>query len=165
MSYSEVEILTDENRHPCLMKLKGFCFQYKFAVVYDEKPDNYLSDVLRSGKDFGWDDRMKVATQLASLFTWLHERQFAFNLVLRYYLQDFNIKVLDFGFLVRVKEEDNRVLTIPYLNLPDAPEAYEGTRTLKSDVYVFGVGLVANNKNVYTAYYCWIVDELQRGKR
>nr|XP_033510164.1 probable serine/threonine-protein kinase PBL18 [Nicotiana tomentosiformis] len=191
---SELEILTDKNWHPCLMKLKGFCFQYKLAVVYDEKPDKYLSGVLRSGKDFGWDDRMKVATQLASLFTWLHERQFAsggmepssimidkattkqrriqdlmfvdFNSDLKLIYDnicDFNIKILNLGFLVRIKEEDNGVLTIPYLNLLDA---YEGTRTLKSDVYVFGVllvGLIAKNAN--TPYYCWIVDELQRGKR
>ncbi|XP_075086508.1 putative serine/threonine-protein kinase PBL18 [Nicotiana tabacum] len=163
---SELEILTDKNWHPCLMKLKGFCFQYKLAVVYDEKPDKYLSGVLRSGKDFGWDDRMKVATQLTSLFTWLHERQFASGGMEPSSImidKDFNIKILNFGFLVRIKEEDNGVLTIPYLNLLDA---YEGTRTLKSDVYVFGVllvGLIAKNAN--TPYYCWIVDELQRGKR
>lgn len=40
---NELEILTGENPHPNLMKIKGFCFQEALAVVYDEKPTMFLS--------------------------------------------------------------------------------------------------------------------------
>ncbi|MCD7471106.1 hypothetical protein HAX54_011393 [Datura stramonium] len=62
----EIELLTDgeANTHPNLVKLYGYCFDRRLAVVYDE--DN-----------FGWDEQMKVSTQLAVLLAWLHEKRIA----------------------------------------------------------------------------------------
>ncbi|KAG5577463.1 hypothetical protein H5410_057597 [Solanum commersonii] len=208
---NELEILTDDYPHACLMKLKGFCFQNILAVVYDETPIQFLSYVISDGESFRWEDRMKVATQLASLFTWLHEKQFVIgrmepssimidkaktsiygsygieaqglqilyvassrprydilvlseflylNSLLIHFLQDFNMKVIDFPFLVRVRD-------IPHNNLPDAPEADNVTETLKDDVYAFGIlllRLITNNKNIEGPYHCWIREELQGGK-
>nr|XP_009801116.1 PREDICTED: probable LRR receptor-like serine/threonine-protein kinase RFK1 [Nicotiana sylvestris]XP_016485617.1 PREDICTED: probable LRR receptor-like serine/threonine-protein kinase RFK1 [Nicotiana tabacum] len=145
MVKNELEILTNEDRHPCLMKLKGFCFQYILAVVYDEVPTKFLSEVLSSGDHgfeswkqtlaempgkchFGWNDRMKVAMQLASLFAWLHERRFAFGSVTPSGItidKDLNIKLFDFGYLAPVSEEDNGV-PMPYPVFPDTPEARNG---------------------------------------
>ncbi|VFQ77065.1 unnamed protein product [Cuscuta campestris] len=76
---NELDILIDENPHPTLMKLKGFCFKHILAVVYDEKPTNFLSEELYAGKNFGLDARMEVATQLASLFIWLHDKGMTFG--------------------------------------------------------------------------------------
>ncbi|XP_070052554.1 uncharacterized protein [Nicotiana tomentosiformis] len=73
---NELKILTDDNRHPSLMKIKGFCFQETLAIVYDEKPIMFLSEELLFGIDFGLRGRIKVATQLASLIAWLHKRRF-----------------------------------------------------------------------------------------
>jgi len=81
------------------VKLYRYCFDTRLAVVYDAKFTSVLlSDVLLSGTivcfsptfvcflahslyflflvsdDFGWNDRMKVATQLADLFSWLHDK-------------------------------------------------------------------------------------------
>lgn len=160
---NELEILTDDYPHACLMKLKGFCFQNILAVVYDETPIQFLSYVISDGESFRWEDRMKVATQLASLFTWLHEKQFVIGRMEPSSImidKDFNMKVIDFPFLVRVRD-------IPHNNLPDAPEADNVTETLKDDVYAFGIlllRLITNNKNIEGPYHCWIREELQGGK-
>ncbi|PHT75275.1 hypothetical protein T459_18797 [Capsicum annuum] len=69
----EIELLTNEgaNTHPNLVKLYTCCFERRLAVVYDAEFTRVLSNVLLDD-DFGWDKRMKVATQLADLFSWLH---------------------------------------------------------------------------------------------
>ncbi|XP_049380438.1 probable receptor-like protein kinase At1g80640 [Solanum stenotomum] len=145
------------------MKLKGFCFQNILAVVYDETPTQYLSRVI-SEESFRWEDRMKVATQLASLFTWLHEKRFAIGRMEPSAImidKEFNIKVVDFSSLVRVRD-------IPHNILPNAPEADNVTETLKDDVYAFGIlllRLITNNKNIEGPYHWWILEELQGGKR
>ncbi|XP_049369905.1 probable receptor-like protein kinase At1g80640 [Solanum verrucosum] len=160
---NELEILTDDNPHACLMKLKGFCFQNILAIVYDETPIQFLSYVISDGESFRWEDRMKVAAQLATLFIWLHEKQFAIGRMEPSSImidKDFNMKVIDFPFLVRVRD-------IPHNILPDAPEADNVTETLKDDVYAFGIlllRLITNNKSIEGPYHCWIQEELQGGK-
>ncbi|WMV55079.1 hypothetical protein MTR67_048464 [Solanum verrucosum] len=160
---NELEILTDDNPHACLMKLKGFCFQNILAIVYDETPIQFLSYVISDGESFRWEDRMKVAAQLATLFIWLHEKQFAIGRMEPSSImidKDFNMKVIDFPFLVRVRD-------IPHNILPDAPEADNVTETLKDDVYAFGIlllRLITNNKSIEGPYHCWIREELQGGK-
>ncbi|KAH0636007.1 hypothetical protein KY289_035922 [Solanum tuberosum] len=123
---NELEILTREDRHPCLMKLKGFCFQHILALVYDEMPTQVLStNLYSSGNQFGWNARMKVATQLASLFAWFHERRYAFGTVRPKDIMidnDFNIKVFDFGFLTPVTNEENWG-PLPYHAIREPPEA------------------------------------------
>ncbi|KAH0633012.1 hypothetical protein KY284_035798 [Solanum tuberosum] len=193
---NELEILTCEDRDPCLMKLKGFCFQHILALVYDEMPTQVLStNLYSSGNQFGWNARMKVATQLASLFAWFHERDIHL---------DFNIKVFDFGFLTPVTNEDNWG-PLPYHAIREPPEAryarhpeyleysrqrlvlkdiwnqfsivisfvlsFEGIQNLKADVYIFGILLVELIGNSYIgiekkmAIHHWILKELQGEKR
>ncbi|PHT75276.1 hypothetical protein T459_18798 [Capsicum annuum] len=74
----EIELLTDEraNTHPNLVKLYKCCFDRRLEAVYDAEFTRVLSDVLLDD-DFGWDKRMKVATQLADLFSWLHKNGIA----------------------------------------------------------------------------------------
>lgn len=59
--------------HPKLAKLCTFCCDTRLAAVYDvEFDDNItrlLSDVILEDY-FGWDDRIKVAIQLAQLLAW-----------------------------------------------------------------------------------------------
>lgn len=140
---NELELLTDEKPHSSLVKIRGFCFKHILAVVYDEKPTKFLSDELHfAGKDFGWHERMKVVTQFASLFAWLHERQFAFGCVDPSTImidKDFNIKVFDFGFLTHISGEQDTHYRVCW---DDAPEIAEGIRTIKSDVYTFGLLIV-----------------------
>ncbi|KAG5577074.1 hypothetical protein H5410_057208 [Solanum commersonii] len=161
---NELEILTDENPYSCLMKLKWFCFQNILAVVYDETPTQYLLRVISEDENFRWEDRMKVATQLASLFTWLHEKRFAIGRMEPSAImidKEFNIKVVDFSSLGRVRD-------IPHNILPDAPEADNVTETLKEDAYAFSIlllRLITNNKNIEGPYHWWILEELQGGKR
>ncbi|XP_049407614.1 wall-associated receptor kinase-like 3 isoform X2 [Solanum stenotomum] len=170
---NELEILTREDRHPCLMKLKGFCFQHILALVYDEMPTQVLSTKLHSGNQFGWNARMRVATQLASLFAWFHERRYAFGTVRPKDIMidnDFNIKVFDFGFLTPVTNEDNWG-PLPYHAIREPPEARYGIQNLKADVYIFGILLVELIGNSYIgiekkmAIHHWILKELQGGKR
>ncbi|XP_019234209.1 PREDICTED: serine/threonine-protein kinase-like protein At1g28390 [Nicotiana attenuata] len=61
--------------HPWLMKLIGFCFDKKLAVVYDMKFKTPLWDAVRSA-EFGWKERMKVATDYALLLITLSRKQF-----------------------------------------------------------------------------------------
>ncbi|OIS96929.1 hypothetical protein A4A49_10156 [Nicotiana attenuata] len=79
----EIELFTDEgaNTHPNLLKLYRYCYEMRLAAVYDEKFTRVLSDVLLAD-DFGWDDRIKVATQLADLLAWLHEKRVAVGSVI-----------------------------------------------------------------------------------
>ncbi|PHT75227.1 hypothetical protein T459_18749 [Capsicum annuum] len=82
----QIEFFTNKNAntHPKLAKLCTFCCDTRLAAVYDEKFDEnitrLLSDVILED-DFGWDDRMKVAIQLAQLLIWLHEKAFDFGSV------------------------------------------------------------------------------------
>ncbi|XP_019231043.1 PREDICTED: LEAF RUST 10 DISEASE-RESISTANCE LOCUS RECEPTOR-LIKE PROTEIN KINASE-like 1.5 isoform X2 [Nicotiana attenuata] len=102
---NELEILTSEDPHPNLMKIKGFCFQEALAVVYDEKPTMFLSVLLHFDTDFRLRGRIKVATQLASLIAWLHEKQFtvrAIDLSDIMIDEDLNIKVFDFIYLAPI---------------------------------------------------------------
>ncbi|VFQ97017.1 unnamed protein product [Cuscuta campestris] len=75
-------------------KIHAFCFWHILVVVYDG---------------------MSVATQLGSLFIWFHERRFSSAGGIKpegiMIDNNFNIKVFDFGFLARVREEDNVVPT------------------------------------------------------
>lgn len=78
--------------------------------------------------------------------------------LLIHFFQEFNIKVVDFSSLIRVRD-------IPH-NTPR--EADNVTETLKGDVYAFGIQLlklITNNKNIEGPYYWWIMEELQGGKR
>ncbi|XP_049406261.1 lysM domain receptor-like kinase 10 [Solanum stenotomum] len=154
---NELEILTREDRHPCLMKLKDFCFQHILALV----------------QSIGWNARMKVATQLASLFAWFHERRYAFGTVRPKDIMidnDFNIKVFDFGFLTLVTNEDNWG-PLPYHAIREPPEARYGIQNLIVDVYIFGILPVELIGNSYIgiekkmAIHHWILKELQGGKR
>ncbi|KAH0637935.1 hypothetical protein KY289_037850 [Solanum tuberosum] len=171
---NELEILTREDRHPCLMKLKDFCFQHILALVYDEMPTQVLStNLYSSGNQFGWNARMKVATQLASLFAWFHERRYAFGTVRPKDIMidnDFNIKVFDFGFLTPVTNEENWG-PLPYHAIREPPEARYGIQNLKADVYIIGILLVELIGNSYIgiekkmAIHHWILKELQGEKR
>ncbi|XP_060170812.1 probable serine/threonine-protein kinase PBL4 [Lycium barbarum] len=145
---NELEMLTGEKPHPSLIKIRGFCFKHVLALVYDEKPTSkFLSDELHSAAEhFGWNGRLRVATQLASLFHWLHEREFLFGCVDSSTImidEDFNIKVFDFGFLTHISEEIIDGIEAYYpLCWDDAPEIASGIRDFKSDVYNFGLLLV-----------------------
>lgn len=93
--------------HPNLVKLYRYCCDTRLALVFDEEFTGLvLSDVLLSGTyitissimlndcssvctllmfsltfvdDFGWVERMKVATQLADLYSCLHENNIALD--------------------------------------------------------------------------------------
>ncbi|XP_060174789.1 probable serine/threonine-protein kinase PBL11 isoform X1 [Lycium barbarum] len=176
---NELEILTDENRHPCLMKLKGFCFQKTLAVVYDERPTRengrplrfLLNDILYSHMDnsFEFRDRIKVAGQLASLIAWLHEKQFTFREIRPSGIvsdEEFNIKVFDFNFLARASEmgKVQRLYAVGF----DSPE-FGGSQPLEADVYMFGILLVELfidvNEEIPPPHYHWIQGQLQSGRK
>ncbi|KAG5593761.1 hypothetical protein H5410_034993 [Solanum commersonii] len=160
----EIELLTDErvNTHPNLVKLYRYCFDTRLAVVYDAKFTSVLlSDVLLSD-DFGWNDRMKVATQLADLFSWLHDKGTAVGCVTASCImidEEVNIKVFDFGYVSNHVNEDT--------NIPVKVRK----RSMKSDVYIFGVlllKLIAKNDFICRGPYQldWIViNEAKRGKK
>lgn len=153
----EIELLTDEraNTHSNLVKLYKYCFDKRLAVVYDAEFTGVLSDVLLSD-DFGWDQRMKVATQLADLFAWLHEKGIAVGSVTSSCImidEEVNIKVFDFGFVSNHVKEDS-VIPVEALVGREAPEVFGGkrTRTMKSDVFIFGfllLPLIAKKEFIY----------------
>ncbi|CAN4113561.1 unnamed protein product [Withania somnifera] len=125
----EIELLTGErtNKHPNLVKLYKYCFDKRLAFVYDAEFTGVLSDVLLSD-DFGWDQRMKVATQLADLFAWLHEKGTAVGCVTSSCImidEEVNIKVFDFGCVSNHVTEDS-VITAEGLVGWEAPEAIGG---------------------------------------
>ncbi|MCE3050258.1 hypothetical protein HAX54_046761 [Datura stramonium] len=77
-SIDEIELLTDEksNTHPNLVKLYGYCFDRRLAAIYDEKLTTVLSNMILADS-FGWDERLKVETQLVELLAWLNEKRIA----------------------------------------------------------------------------------------
>ncbi|KAH0712529.1 hypothetical protein KY289_008488 [Solanum tuberosum] len=160
-SFKNIEDMTFKFQ---LCKLINVTKYGRMFIVYDETPTQYLSRVISEEESFRWEDRMKVATQLASLFTWLHEKRFAIGRMEPSAImidKEFNIKMVDFSSLVHVRD-------IPHNILPDAPEADNVTETLKDDVYAFGIlllRLITNNKNIEGPYHWWILEELQGGKR
>ncbi|XP_059287857.1 LEAF RUST 10 DISEASE-RESISTANCE LOCUS RECEPTOR-LIKE PROTEIN KINASE-like 1.2 [Lycium ferocissimum] len=98
---NEIELFTNKNAntHPNLAKLSTFCCDTRLAAVYDGKFTRVLSDVLPAD-DFGWDNRINVAIQLADLFAWLHEKGVVvggINVSCIMIDEDMNIKVFDFG--------------------------------------------------------------------
>ncbi|XP_075092655.1 cold-responsive protein kinase 1-like isoform X1 [Nicotiana tabacum] len=141
----EIELFTDEraNTHPNLLKLYRYCYEMRLAAVYDEKFTRVLSDVLLAD-DFGWDDRIKVATQLADLLAWLHEKIVAVGSVIASCImidEEVNIKVFDFGHFSNHVSDDCKI-PVKYLVGREAPEVWAGKRTMKSDVYIFGLLLL-----------------------
>ncbi|KAF3683666.1 putative metal tolerance protein 4-like [Capsicum annuum] len=94
--------------------------------------------------DFGWDKRMKVATQLADLFSWLHKNGIAVGSVTADCIMiddEVNIKVFDFGYVSNHVNEDTKISPLVCVGR-DAPEIYSRTMTMKSDVYIFGLVLL-----------------------
>ncbi|KAM3220827.1 hypothetical protein P3L10_020095 [Capsicum annuum] len=141
----EIELLTDEtaNTHPNLVKLYKCCFDRRLEAVYDAEFTRVLSDVLLDD-DFGWDKRMKVATQLADLFSWLHKNGIAVGSVTADCIMiddEVNIKVFDFGYVSNHVNEDTKISPLVCVGR-DAPEIYSRTMTMKSDVYIFGLVLL-----------------------
>ncbi|PHT75198.1 hypothetical protein T459_18720 [Capsicum annuum] len=128
----QIEFFTNENAnmHPKLAKLCTFCCDTRLAAVYDvEFDDNItrlLSDVILEDY-FGWDDRIKVAIQLAQLLAWFCMKR------------EMDIKVFDFG---SVSDHMHKGVKVPgkYHSGWEAPE--RGNMTAKSDVFVFGLLLV-----------------------
>ncbi|KAH0737618.1 hypothetical protein KY290_036323 [Solanum tuberosum] len=100
----------------CNIAIKTWDFFVPQLPFYADHPARFC---------FGWDGRMKVATQLASLFVWFHEKRYAFGTVRPKDImidKDFNIKVFDFGFLTSVTNEDNWG-PLPYRAIREPPEA------------------------------------------
>lgn len=78
-----------------------------------------------AGTDFRLHGRINVATQLASLIAWLHEKQFtvrAIDLSDIMSDEDFNIKVFDFNFLAPIREDNKTVYPLIYPVNPDSLE-------------------------------------------
>lgn len=198
----EIELFTDErvNMHPNLVKLYRYCCDTRLALVFDEEFTGLvLSDVLLSGTyitissimlndyssvctlllfslsfvdDFGWVERMKVATQLADLYSCLHENNIALDRLIPANImidKEFNIKVFDFGFVTNTFNVDDS-----FLDGARAPEILKGerTRTMKSDVYYFGIlllELMAKRKFSFAHVCCCvqtsIANAVKRGKK
>ncbi|XP_049415196.1 probable serine/threonine-protein kinase PBL18 [Solanum stenotomum] len=170
----EIKLLTDEraNKHPNLVKLYRYCFDTRLAVVYDAKFTGVLSNVLLAD-DFGWDDRMKVATQLADLFSWLHEKGIAFGYVSDSCImidEEVNIKVFDFGFVSNNVNEDTEIPVEVRVGW-EGPDIQNGKRTMKTDVYIFGIlllKLIAKNAFICAGPYqldLCAIDEAKLGKK
>ncbi|KAM3267268.1 LEAF RUST 10 DISEASE-RESISTANCE LOCUS RECEPTOR-LIKE PROTEIN KINASE-like 1.3 isoform X1 [Capsicum chacoense] len=148
----EIELLTNEraNKHPNLVKFYKCCFDRRLAVVYDAEFTRVLSDVLLDD-DFGWDKRIKVAIQLADLLSWLHKNGIAVGSVTIECIMiddEVNIKVFDFGYVSNHVNEDTTISALVRVG-QEAPEIFSGTRTMKSDVYIFGLlllQLIANKE-------------------
>ncbi|XP_006343597.1 probable receptor-like protein kinase At5g56460 isoform X2 [Solanum tuberosum] len=170
----EIELFTDErvNMHPNLVKLYRYCCDTRLALVFDEEFTGLvLSDVLLSD-DFGWVERMKVATQLADLYSCLHENNIALDRLIPANIKidkEFNIKVFDFGFVTNTFNVDDS-----FLDGARAPEILKGerTRTMKSDVYYFGIlllELMAKRKFSFAHVCCCvqtsIATAVKRGKK
>ncbi|KAH0667911.1 hypothetical protein KY290_030022 [Solanum tuberosum] len=86
--------------HPFLVELFGFCFEKKLAVVYDLKFNTPLCELLTSA-EFGWKERMKVATDYALLLKTLSREQFDLScngsediIIID---KEYNIKLVDFN--------------------------------------------------------------------
>ncbi|PHT42182.1 hypothetical protein CQW23_16207 [Capsicum baccatum] len=157
----QIEFFTNKNAntHPKLAKLRTFCCDTRLAAVYDEKFDEnitrLLSDVILED-DFGWDDRMKVAIQLAQLLVWLHEKGIIIGTVTASCImiedKEMNIKVFDFG---SVSDHMHKGVKVPGKCHSgwEAPDQgmfaqassflmFSFNMTAKSDVFVFGLLLV-----------------------
>ncbi|CAH9127020.1 unnamed protein product [Cuscuta epithymum] len=94
---------------------------------------------------FGWHNRIKVATQLADLLAWLHDRRIAVGSVEGSCImidEKMNIKVLGFGCVSRHTDEDSKLPASKYFNREAFDVHCGGARMMKSDVYVFGILLV-----------------------
>ncbi|WMV36412.1 hypothetical protein MTR67_029797 [Solanum verrucosum] len=161
----EIELFTNErvNMHPNLVKLYRYCCDTRLALVFDEEFTGLvLSDVLLSD-DFGWVERMKVATQLADLYSCLHENNIALDRLIPANImidKEFNIKVFDFGYVTNT------------FNVDDSFLDGERTRTMKSDVYYFGIlllELIAKRKFSFAHVCCCvqtsIANAVKRGKK
>lgn len=116
----DIELFTDEkaNTHQNLVKLCMFCCDKRLTAVYEygEKFTRLLSDVLLDD-EFGWDHRIKVATQLVDLLASLHEKGTTVGCVTTSRImidEEMNIKVFDFGY-VSCHVNDNSKIPIKYL--------------------------------------------------
>ncbi|XP_047254090.1 LEAF RUST 10 DISEASE-RESISTANCE LOCUS RECEPTOR-LIKE PROTEIN KINASE-like 1.4 isoform X2 [Capsicum annuum] len=70
--------------------------------------------------DFGWDKRLKVATQLADLFSWLHMNGIAVGSVTTACIlidDELNIKVFDFGYVSNHVNEDTKISALVRVGL------------------------------------------------
>ncbi|CAH9099044.1 unnamed protein product [Cuscuta epithymum] len=141
-----IEFYTDPEvrNHPNLAKLSMYCYEKRLAAVFDEKFTVVLSEMLLDD-EFGWHDRIWVATQLAELLAWLHRRRIAVGSVEGSSImvdEEMNIKVLGFGCVSRHIDEDSK-LPVSKTYYREAYEVlYGGVRMMKSDVFVFGILLV-----------------------
>ncbi|XP_075078425.1 salt tolerance receptor-like cytoplasmic kinase 1 [Nicotiana tabacum] len=153
------------------MKLSTYCCERRLAAVYvEEFIWEYLSDMLLDDA-FGWDDRIRVAIQLADLLAWLHERRIAVGSITASCIivnAEMNIKVFDFGAVYHHVNEDSEIPPL-YPVGRDAPEVFNrGKRTMKSDVYIFGLllmELIAKKEFVFRySQYEPVVDEVMFGR-
>ncbi|CAH9051827.1 unnamed protein product [Cuscuta europaea] len=108
-----IELYTDNevSKHPYLAKLYTYCYEKRLAAVFDQKFTAVLSDMLLDD-GFGWHSRIKVATQLADLLAWLHDKRIAVGSVEGSCImidEKMNIKVLGFGCVSRHIDEDSKL--------------------------------------------------------
>ncbi|MCE3052052.1 hypothetical protein HAX54_051475, partial [Datura stramonium] len=112
--------------------------------------------------DFGWYDRINVATQLADLFAWFHGKSIAIGSVTTSCVmvdERLNTKVFDFGFVSNHVNEDSEIHVLADFG----NDACKGT--MKADIYVFGpllLELIAKYKykNGPSGLMVWIQDKL-----
>ncbi|XP_027153736.1 receptor-like kinase LIP2 [Coffea eugenioides] len=132
--------------HDNLVNLIGYCFDKKLAVVYEAKADRVLSQELNSD-NFDWDERMKVALQLAKFLEWLHDNHIllgALDASLILLDEEYNVALFELGLHRCVLDPSNGASTgvLKWIYSIFAPDPVvkddSDLWTSKSEVFAYG---------------------------
>ncbi|CAH9097284.1 unnamed protein product [Cuscuta epithymum] len=144
--YAEMKLLFQKELggHDNFVNMIGYCLEKKLAVVYDGKANKVLSQLLKSD-NFDWDERMKVALQLAKFLEWLHAKHIILGAISADSILvdevEYNVAFFELGLTRCVldsrKGEATGDLKMSYAQFA-AAEDESDTWTCKSDVFAYG---------------------------
>ncbi|KAL3521922.1 hypothetical protein ACH5RR_014756 [Cinchona calisaya] len=144
----EIEFVSEESKGTeNLVKIVGYCFEKKLALVYNLKPKGLLRDELCS-LTFSWESRIELAFKLARILRSLHDKSIILGAIDASHIlidEEYNMSLFEFGVLAKLEKGNYNTFSKDLIGiyLRHCHDCmFSGLWYMKSDVYAFGVLLM-----------------------